>query len=108
MAVVDGGAQSIHVSDPVSAETVTLFRMHSWRDVIQRVPVVRQSACFVVWIDADWNNNERKERREGQFFDTWEAAHAALLERATKAVESSKEILQKKRTALGMVEAMKP
>lgn len=89
-------------------ETVTMYRIHSWQDQIQPVEVVRQSACFVVWIDKAWNNQEKRERREGTFFETWHAAHAALLERARNAVERAKDNLHRKRTALGMVEAMKP
>lgn len=99
------------MSEQRMAETVsaTLYRLHPWKNEIQPVAVLKQTTCFVVWAeDSIGGKIERRERKEGQFFDTWQDAHAALLKRVRSEVDLAKEVLHKRRSALGQVEAMKP
>jgi DNA repair ATPase RecN len=77
-------------------DLVSMYRLHSWKPEITLTPVVHQTACFVTYID-DWcgKKHERRERKEGQFFDTWEAAHNALTERLRRQVQSARSALDR-------------
>jgi len=85
-----------------------MYRVHPWKSEIKAVDVVTRTNCFVTYREDEWPGRPlRKVRIEGEFFDTWEAAHAALTERVSKAIERAKQALQVHRSELGKIESMR-
>lgn len=57
---------------------------------ITTVEVLRETEHFVYIKTAPgWSpRQERRERKDGSYFDTWEAAHAAMIAHLQRAIES--------------------
>lgn len=87
-----------------------MYTPHAWEPEVEAVEVVKQTAQTVTVLESEWNGKrrERKRMNNGDYFDTWEQAKAAMVEQARQNVERSKNELQRRRTRLGQLEAMQP
>jgi hypothetical protein len=84
-----------------------------YRTTIERFMVVKKTPKQVVYLSDSWNKGVFKETRsniEGKyenFFDSWEEAHAFLVDRAEKSVENKKQRLHEEKSKLGQIKTMK-
>lgn len=84
----------------------------SGREQIEALEVVKETAHYVTFV-AEWGHrkSEHREKKDSgyyKWFDTWEEAHAYLLERAQGSVRNCSLSLDRARERLRRVEAMKP
>lgn len=89
----------------------TKFYTTHWSSKIDTVEIERESDSSV-WVKGNGYKSDslRRVNKKGSthaYHDTWEDAHAHLLNRASRAAESLKERLQQARSALGQIESMK-
>ena len=71
---------------------------------ILRVDVVKQTDKTV------WLTNGMRERKETDYhnyFDTWEEAHAAMVEKAERIVRNTRQRLEHQKGMLGNIKGMK-
>lgn len=92
-----------------SMPTQVMFRAHNWRPEIESFEVVKITECYITYLYKSWNGKlaERRERHEGKFFKTWDEAKAELERRAVEEVRRSEEHLQRVRSTLGQVRALR-
>ena len=95
--------------------TVKKFYVSKYREEIQEREVFRETDSSV-WVKSVWAKNgysQKLHRRSkvtttDRYCDSWEEAHAYLLDRAEKQVSYYKGQLQKARSSLGQIKSMKP
>ena len=79
---------------------------------IEALEVVRETDHYITFVAEWWHRKseqrEKKETSHSKWFDTWEEAHAFLLERARKRVFDCEGSLHRAHERLRSVEAMKP
>lgn len=75
--------------------TETMYRRRHWNDEIEIVQVAKKTSCFVWFLQpSTWTpgaTSQIKARIEGEFFPTWEAAHAYMVEQAEQEVKRARE-----------------
>lgn len=80
------------------------YRIHRWKTEIEPVEVVGWTAQFVTYIDHGWGKPfERRVKKDGTYFESWDAAYEVMVQRARDAVRRAEENLQRARTELGNV-----
>jgi len=75
---------------------------------IAPINVVRETKQFV-WTEHkgyDGRPDVRQRAKDGEVFETWAEAHAALLAAATRSVDYAKRQLQERRSTLGQIQSM--
>ena len=91
--------------------TITKYKTVGWRLAIEVVECVRETAQSVWVRRKSWGgeveSREAKSCDGHQYHDTWEAAHAFLMERETANVESLRMQLEQAKGRLGTVKGMK-
>lgn len=90
----------------------TWWKTGSYRQTIEPVEVIRETAQMVVLSTTDYRGRaiERKQAKDGSyenFFATWEAAQAHLLKKAEGAVANARRALEIANSTLGNVKGLK-
>jgi hypothetical protein len=78
---------------------------------IEEVEIIRETDFFVYLPAGYRKSGERRESKNSEYenyFDTWEQAHASLLNRAENKVGSARIELSKAESELQTVQGMKP
>jgi hypothetical protein len=82
----------------------------NWNE-IEPVEVVRETKSQVVLLRKGIVQTERREAKRSEYsnwFDTWEEAHAFLIERAEAEVQALRGQLEQAKGRLGNIKGMKP
>lgn len=80
------------------------YRIHRWETKIEPVEVVSWTAQFVTYIDRGWGKPcERRVKKDGTYFESWEAAYEVMVQRARDGVRHAEENLQRRKSELGTV-----
>lgn len=90
--------------------TKKMFYLPSWgKERIQVREVLKETKEYITHMGDYWGTpRERRERKAGRFFDTWEQAHAKLLDDAERDVRYKEEALRRAKSALGQIRSMRP
>ena len=88
---------------------VTKFYACKYRNEIKKRDVVRETDSSV-WVKNLFGETRRRNKVSStdRYCDTWEEAHAYLLEVAESQVAYHKNQLQRARSELGQIKSMKP
>lgn len=91
---------------------ITKWKTGGHRHLIEKVEVVRETEKQVVLLvsrlySAPIERKEKKESTNVQYHDTWEAAHAYLMDNAQRAVESARRSLECAKGTLGNIKGLK-
>lgn len=82
------------------------YRITRWSTKIIPVICVRETDKTVIILDD--RGRERRHLKAPEYFDTWEAARDALLERSEGEVRSLKSRLSQAEGALGNIKGLRP
>ena len=86
--------------------TMYMYDKYEWRgDVIRAVQVERETEHMVVIKDS--YGKERKERKEGTYFRTFDEAKSFVVDIRTRALERSKEDLERAQHKLELINKFK-
>ena len=86
------------------AELITKYKTLEWNTAIKSVFADRETETSV-WIDG---SSRQKAGMAAQYHDTWEAAHAFLLERAERNQSAARRSLEIAQGEHGNIKGMKP
>lgn len=92
--------------------SIVKFKTEYDADSIHRVEVVRETKVSVFLARNTNRRSDKAERREAkfgtfdQYHDTWEAAHAYLMEKATEKVVEARYQLERANGKLGNIKGM--
>lgn len=101
-------------SAPKPTPTLQKFKTDYSGKKIEPVLVIRETAAFVYVPNPYATRDEKPERREaksgefGQYHDTWDAAHAYLMDKAKGKVEAARRRLELANAELGNIKGLKP
>lgn len=99
----DGGA-SVSTAMLGAGQTTKWKISPNWKDEIEPIEVISETACFVTARIADWTGKkyERRMRKDGseRIFDTFEAAKEALIENSKQRVRAAEAAWQREKDRL--------
>lgn len=87
----------------------TWYRISNYGETIESFDIVEVTPGYVKFREL-WSNRPflTREKKNGQWFPSWDEAHAALVQRAQESVTYCADQLHRARTTLGMVKGLKP
>lgn len=90
-------------------EKATWFKLSPWSDEIESCEVLKVTEHFVTVVGRDWQGRKIRPSREARknYFETWEAAHAAALLRAQREVDNAESRLARAKEKLAKAQALR-
>ena len=86
----------------------TKYVVHRYAAQIDAYKCAKETASFV-WLTGVYSDNSlTQKKKDGDVFDTWEAAHAELTRRAETRLNAARRELQLAQGFAGNVRGMKP
>ena len=86
-----------------------MIKYRTGYDKIEAIDVIRETEKFV-FING-WGGKERREAKRADWVnwhDSWEAAHAFIVAKEEKEIESLRSRLERAKGKLGQIKGMKP
>lgn len=88
------------------------YKTTRWYIEIEEIEVIRETDNFIIFADENRYNRKKEQRAAKRsefhlYHETWEAAHAYLLERAKNRIDQSQSELNKFIGELKIIESMK-
>ena len=86
-----------------------MIKYRTWSKDIDAVDVIRETEKFVYL--RGWNGREQRQQKRAvglNWHDSWEAAHAFIVAKEEKEIESLRSRLERAKGKLGQIKGMKP